>query len=982
MTQYLDKAGLQHYTSKIKENVVRKVTELPIIPNVNGEIVQYVGTTTSQYTNGYFYKGELAEGERIDSSKSTNMTLTISDADKFSFYKSWLEERYGAELTTLRFVCTGTYMVAVYSNLVLDGYTPVYDPNNPESPTFGALYSGAYPSWIGITFTDVNTENDEIDILFVADPEDPESYVWTVATTSYVADRIRKVKSFPTLPEYENEMVQYIGNTTIDYHHGYFYQSKYESIVIDTSHAGTLNVEVSDQTKFDFYVSWLEERYGGTLEWLKFENTNSYMIATYSNLVDGNYTAVYNPNGDPSTGDLYSGAFPSWVGLTFRNADSNTGNYLTVGVGGNPEDPNSYTWNQVFVQENYPVIDNVTSTSTTSALSANQGKLLQDQINDLKGIGRFLAVWSCENGLPKSEPTTLPYTYKTGDYFIVDDVIVPTPSSATISQTSGTGITAEVDVSTLETFMNLTEDEDLKFWYTDYLCVKSQSAIEDTSIVNVVDTDKFDTFYQEQSQIPCENPNYSDFFGIHIGMYTEYATFPGSSYMVNAYKIYIQRKYYNSEHTNVYNENIGGTINSPYGTGSQEDVDALNAILNEDFGFEFRGNLIVNPVIGGNPNNSFNITKSGVSEWTYGLADVDLTDFGIEMTGSGSADDVLTVEYTAAKHNYRPVGTQYTGEASKTWDAREDTTVRESDVYVFDGTTWTLQYNSSAGAPVQDVQLNGVSVVENKIANIEPEADDVAYSNSAVPSLTTVQAVLDNLVNIHYYVEPRITTFNTDKSGSYERQPSAIEDITFSWTLNKKPESGDVLKITTGQNGTGTLIYDIMANEPATKWQSGTYELSDFTTTNTNKTYYIYYKDNHSTVPSGKSSSASSSTSITFYIKKYYGASELENPTATQIRALTNATSSKALASTSFNFGTGKYWYYCIPKETDTGSALQFSIGPAGSEALQSNNYFIYEINDFENAQGYVVPLRVYKFKKTPAGLPDTLTGTLNVKVA
>ena len=956
---------------------IRQVSILPTLTRTDGEIVQYVGETTGDYIQGYFYKGTFVEGERvdIDTSSSVAMGLVITNIDNYKAYLSWLETQYSTTVESLTFECTGGPMVGVKINDGVD-YVQVCDPSGVNDPSDTPAYYGGVFSWIGISITNPST-GDEITVTIEnTDPSDPSSYEWTPVAVENTIDRVRRIESFPVLPERTNEIVQYIGNTTINYHHGYFYQSNYESVVPDYSHAGTLGIEVSDQTKFDFYVAWLEEYYGGKLEWLRFENTDTYMIGTYSNLVDGDYTAVYNPGGEPTVGTLYSGAFPSWVGLRFSNAESNTGNYLTITIGGDPEDPSSYTWNQIFVQENYPVIDNVTSTSTTSALSANMGKTLQDQITALKGIGRFLAVWSCKDGLPKTQPATLPYEYKTGDYYIVDDVIVPTPSSATISQTSGSGITADVDVSTLETFMGLDADEELKFWYTDYLCVKSRTSDpEDTSIVNVVDTDKFDTLYQTQSQIVSGNPDYPDFYGIHIEMYSEYSQV--DSLFLNCYKIRLSRCYYNQDKTGTYYEPFGFII-SPLRDGQE----ALNAILQEDYGFEFRGNLIVNPVTGGHQNNMFDITKSGVDEWTFGLADVNLSNYGIDITGSCSADDVLTVEYTAATHNYRPVGTSYNGEASTTWLPAEDNTVRPSDVYVFDGTTWTLQYNSSAGAPVQDVQLNGVSVVENKIANIEPEADDVAYNNSSVPSLTTVQAVLDNLVNIHYYVEPSFSTFTTDKSGSYERQPTAITDITFSWNLNKTPAEGDVLKITTGQNGTGDLIYDIMANEPASKWKSGTYELSSFTTTNTNKTYYIYYKDNHSTVPTGKSSTASRSTSISFYINKYYGASTLEDPTAAQIRALTNATSSKALASTTFNFGEGKYWYYCIPKETDTGSALQFSIGPAGSEALQSNNYFIYEINDFENAQGYVVPLRVYKFKKTPAGLPDKLTGTLNVKVA
>jgi len=63
------------------------------------------------------------------------------------------------------------------------------------------------------------------------------------------------------------------------------------------------------------------------------------------------------------------------------------------------------------------IVDNVTSTTTNEALSANMGKSLQDEINNLKNIGRFLSIWDASTGTPSSEPTTSPYSYKIGDYY-------------------------------------------------------------------------------------------------------------------------------------------------------------------------------------------------------------------------------------------------------------------------------------------------------------------------------------------------------------------------------------------------------------------------------------------------------------------------------------------------------------------------------------------------------------------------------------
>jgi len=73
--------------------------------------------------------------------------------------------------------------------------------------------------------------------------------------------------------------------------------------------------------------------------------------------------------------------------------------------------------------DNIPgVVDDATSISTTDALSARMGKVLQDQINELKSMWRFLSTWDCVNGLPTTDPLDNPYDYRIGDYYIVSAV--------------------------------------------------------------------------------------------------------------------------------------------------------------------------------------------------------------------------------------------------------------------------------------------------------------------------------------------------------------------------------------------------------------------------------------------------------------------------------------------------------------------------------------------------------------------------------
>ena len=95
------------------------------------------------------------------------------------------------------------------------------------------------------------------------------------------------------------------------------------------------------------------------------------------------------------------------------------------------------------------VIDNLTSTSTTNALSANQGKVLKDMIDDLSALGKFLSLWDSTTWLPISFPQATPYTYSTWDYFLVETIWTtnykPTWSSYT-GTASTTVETEEVEV--------------------------------------------------------------------------------------------------------------------------------------------------------------------------------------------------------------------------------------------------------------------------------------------------------------------------------------------------------------------------------------------------------------------------------------------------------------------------------------------------------------------------------------------------------
>lgn len=73
------------------------------------------------------------------------------------------------------------------------------------------------------------------------------------------------------------------------------------------------------------------------------------------------------------------------------------------------------------------VIDDLTSLSTTDALSANQWKVLKDAIDNLSWLWKFLSLWNSSTGQPISFPLSTPYTYTTWDWFMVEIVDTTDP---------------------------------------------------------------------------------------------------------------------------------------------------------------------------------------------------------------------------------------------------------------------------------------------------------------------------------------------------------------------------------------------------------------------------------------------------------------------------------------------------------------------------------------------------------------------------
>lgn len=93
--------------------------------------------------------------------------------------------------------------------------------------------------------------------------------------------------------------------------------------------------------------------------------------------------------------------------------------------------------------------------STNVQVMGSDGNLHRAQLVAMIGgggggqaeVGRFLAPWNCATGLPTTNPPESPYTYKTGDYYVVDTVAA---SGGTNYRPDGDSYTINVASTTVE----------------------------------------------------------------------------------------------------------------------------------------------------------------------------------------------------------------------------------------------------------------------------------------------------------------------------------------------------------------------------------------------------------------------------------------------------------------------------------------------------------------------------------------------------
>ncbi len=936
---------VDHVANIVLADRIKKLEELPISSSdiIKNEIVEYVGETTANYINGYFYKA--IEEIITDSMLVPNVvSVVISDSDVTT--DKTVFENYIHPTTNLRlcFVYNADtaswYLDEEAVDLANYGVTidPSLTPENDDNLYLDYRLAVTQFNWVRINVqpeTDVSNKQDKddtevykvgfnggwedansiidagshiaktnnadgtvtIDVDDITDTGleiaaddtglttgkavyeygetkvnktntaskvygtdaqgnqttysldefgaiddvrvDGQSVVENQIANITLSDRIRKLAVLPTTPgsTSNGEIVEYVGTTTQDYTNGYFYKAASQPVASTlTPHIISSVIHDSDIatniSTFESYVHPLDDMelhftyVSGESSWyLDDEVVN---LASYGIIID----PLLTPN---DSDELYI-------------------DYRTNTI--------SYNWTRVNVQPTTTVVDNLTTQSSTDALSANMGYELNERIDAVEGRGRFLSVWDCSTGLPQTNPPVSPYEYHSGDYFIVGVASPAHPSEITqIVQTVGS------------TLSNLAVQD-----ITDF---ESQlPELADTTLVFVYDNNNNWTLNGDVIDI------------------TDYSiTYTGTPVEGDRIRVVYSAEVINYRPSGLqYVNNVASTV-----------IETDDVVVNDTYIFD---------------GTTWVLQASGQREVTFdSLAGSPYDNTNLAIALNAKVDDVQ-VDGTSVVTN---------GVASIDLTGKVDTTDSASKIYGTNAQGGQTLYDLDDFGQVDDVQLNGTSVVDaNKIANIEPEASDIAYTHPDHPSLQTVEDALDHLL----YIEPTVTLHLDQTLSAYEIGLS-INSVGLIWSWNKTITSQS-LNQGIGDLSTSTTSYTYTPANPI----------------DSNITFTITGGDGVET--------ATSSVSVSFMPKRYWGVSTLTSLTDADILNLSQELSTSRTQTRTFDCSGGKYFYFVI--KTSYCNNIGFKVNGMTFSDMDV------ETRNFTNASGHTDQYNIYRVHNIQTG--------------
>lgn len=223
----------------------------------------------------------------------------------------------------------------------------------------------------------------------------------------------------------------------------------------------------------------------------------------------------------------------------------------------------------------------------------------------------------------------------------------------------------------------------------------------------------------------------------------------------------------------------------------------------------------------------------------------------------------------------------------------------------------------------------GIEITEDNVINctLKPvsTAADVLYENEAYPDVENVQDALDQLL----YSKPSVSLSG---GGNYEIGYTK-SSTSLSWSVNKKIKSQSI------NQGIGSLETDVRSYEYETPITSNT-------------TFTI-------TVSDGKNT-ASSSTSVSFLPKRYWGVRAKTSLLDSDILALSSELSNSRVQTRTFDCSGGKYFYFVI--RSDYCNGIKFKVGGLSFSDMEVVT------RNVVNSQGATQSYNIYRVNKIQTG--------------
>lgn len=244
----------------------------------------------------------------------------------------------------------------------------------------------------------------------------------------------------------------------------------------------------------------------------------------------------------------------------------------------------------------------------------------------------------------------------------------------------------------------------------------------------------------------------------------------------------------------------------------------------------------------------------------------------------------------------------------------------------------------SEDAMVEEMSVGGSATTLGGMDNVSEEVDETSETDDLMVRLAgntewTVDTTL--FANVSQLMS-KVFPFSMSISGGGTYEKGSKQTIHLSWNYDRDITSQSV-------NGEDLEI-DIRSKEYVNVVADTTYTLT---------AVYDGY-------------SYTSSTSVKFRLKKYYGVSAHESLTDGEILALSADWAERVQASTAFNCSGGKYPYYILP--TSMASGIQFWIG-----GLRNTDWTA-EVRQVTNGYGYTESYTIFR-------LNSIQTGVLNIEV-